>query len=156
MASVELVHPHDSTWLTPRSRSEIEISLETIPTIDTGLEFTTGCDRALQQQPVEITPDDRATGPVVRVPSRDRDIPLTGDQHAVDPEAARLDVIGEAQQLEPGQRARIDRVAAEFVARERRAIDETHARAAAREDGTGYRTGRSRANDQDIKHLVIG
>ena len=27
MASVELVQPHDSTWLMPRSRSEIEISL---------------------------------------------------------------------------------------------------------------------------------
>ena len=37
MASVELVHPHDSTWLTPWRRSEIEISLDTIPTIETGI-----------------------------------------------------------------------------------------------------------------------
>ena len=37
IASVELVQPHDSTWLTPRSRREIEISLESIPTIDTGI-----------------------------------------------------------------------------------------------------------------------
>src|SRR5213592_2537722 len=37
IASVELVQPHDNTWLTPRRRSEIEISLETIPTIEIGM-----------------------------------------------------------------------------------------------------------------------
>ena len=37
MASVELVQPHDSTWLMPRSRSEIEISLDIMPTIDIGI-----------------------------------------------------------------------------------------------------------------------
>jgi hypothetical protein len=37
MASVELVQPHDSTWLTPRRRSEIEISLDSMPTIETGI-----------------------------------------------------------------------------------------------------------------------
>ena len=36
---MELVQPHDSTWLTPRSRSEIEISLDTMPTIDTGIAY---------------------------------------------------------------------------------------------------------------------
>ena len=39
MASVELVQPHDSTWLMPCKRSEIEISLETIPTIETGIAY---------------------------------------------------------------------------------------------------------------------
>ena len=39
MASVELVQPHDSTWLMPRRRSEIEISLDTMPTIDTGMAY---------------------------------------------------------------------------------------------------------------------
>src|SRR4029077_9351146 len=37
IASVELVHPHDSTWLTPRSRKEIEISLDIMPTIEIGI-----------------------------------------------------------------------------------------------------------------------
>ena len=37
MASVELVQPVEITWLTPRSPSAIEISLDTIPTIDTGI-----------------------------------------------------------------------------------------------------------------------
>ena len=39
MASVELVQPHERTWLIPCSRSEIEISLDTIPTIDTGIAY---------------------------------------------------------------------------------------------------------------------
>ena len=39
MASVELVHPVDSTWLIPCSSSAIEISLEIIPTIDTGIAY---------------------------------------------------------------------------------------------------------------------
>src|SRR5260221_10551253 len=39
MASVELVHPVDSTWLMPCSSSAIEISLEIIPTIDTGIAY---------------------------------------------------------------------------------------------------------------------
>ena len=33
------MQPHDSTWLTPRSRSEIEISLDIMPTIDTGIAY---------------------------------------------------------------------------------------------------------------------
>jgi hypothetical protein len=36
---VELVQPHDRTWLTPCSRSEIEISLDSMPTIDTGIAY---------------------------------------------------------------------------------------------------------------------
>jgi hypothetical protein len=31
------VHPHDSTWLMPCSRSEIEISLDTMPTMEMGM-----------------------------------------------------------------------------------------------------------------------
>ena len=37
IASVELVQPVESTWLMPRSPSAIEISLETMPTIETGI-----------------------------------------------------------------------------------------------------------------------
>src|SRR5438034_365827 len=39
IASVELVQPHDSTWLTPRRRNEIEISLDIIPTIEMGIAY---------------------------------------------------------------------------------------------------------------------
>ena len=39
IASVELVQPHESTWLMPCSRSAIEISLETMPTIETGIAY---------------------------------------------------------------------------------------------------------------------
>ena len=39
IASVELVQPHESTWLTPRSRSEIETSLDIMPTIEIGIAY---------------------------------------------------------------------------------------------------------------------
>jgi hypothetical protein len=37
IASVELVQPHDNTWLRPRNPSEIEISLETMPQMPTAI-----------------------------------------------------------------------------------------------------------------------
>ena len=33
------MHPHDSTWLSPRILSEIEISLDIIPTIEIGMAY---------------------------------------------------------------------------------------------------------------------
>ena len=39
IASVELVQPVDTTWLMPCSSSAIEISLEIMPTIDTGMAY---------------------------------------------------------------------------------------------------------------------
>ena len=39
MASVELVQPVETTWLMPCSSSAIEISLEIMPTIDTGIAY---------------------------------------------------------------------------------------------------------------------
>ena len=52
--------------------------------------------------------------------------------------------------------AGIQRVAAEFVARKVRAIDQPHVRASPRQHDRGNRAGRPRTNDQDIDHLVIG
>ena len=37
MASVDDVQPVDSTWLTPRRPSEIDISLDTIPQMPTAM-----------------------------------------------------------------------------------------------------------------------
>ncbi len=39
MASVELVQPVERTWLIPRKPSAMEISLATMPTIDTGIAY---------------------------------------------------------------------------------------------------------------------
>ena len=50
MASVELVQPHDSTWLMPRSRSEIEISLDTMPTMETGIAYGVTFRAALDEE----------------------------------------------------------------------------------------------------------
>ena len=38
-ASVELVQPHDRTWLRPRSRSAMEISLETMPQMPSAMAY---------------------------------------------------------------------------------------------------------------------
>src|SRR5688572_24325096 len=43
MASVELVQPHESTWLGPRSPSEIEISLDTIPQMPIAMAYGETC-----------------------------------------------------------------------------------------------------------------
>ena len=43
MASVELVQPQDSTWLMPRSPSEIEISLETMPQMPMAMAYGVTC-----------------------------------------------------------------------------------------------------------------
>jgi hypothetical protein len=37
MASVELVQPHESTWLRPLRPSEMEISLEIMPQMPTAM-----------------------------------------------------------------------------------------------------------------------
>ena len=59
-----------------------------------------------------------------------------------------------SERLETRQRSGVDRVAAQLVARERGAIDDADARAGAREDRAGHRTGRPRADNQHIKHWV--
>ena len=40
---MELVQPHDSTWLMPRRPSEIEISLDTMPQMPTAIAYGVTC-----------------------------------------------------------------------------------------------------------------
>ena len=75
-----------------------------------------------------------------------------GEEHAVDdaalpPERREIEVPGQQR-----QRAGVQRVAAQLLAREARAIDERDARAAPREQARGQRARRSRARN----HHVIG
>ena len=55
-------------------------------------------------------------------------------------------------------RARVHRVAAQLVARERRAIEDRHANAGAREHERGDGAGRPAADDEDVSRMtgVVG
>ena len=48
------MQPHDSTWLTPRSRSEIEISLDIMPTIEIGMAYGRDLPAALDEEVVVL------------------------------------------------------------------------------------------------------
>ncbi len=117
---------------------------------DARLEFASGADRVLQQQPVEIAAHDRAAVDAGRITALDRNAALAGDHHAVHAKTARFDVAAEAETLQDSKRAWIDRVAAQLVAREGCPIDQAHAGAGAREDDAGNRPGGPCANDDDV------
>src|SRR5712691_6505328 len=123
---------------------------------DVRVELTASLHRLLQQQPVEIAPQNRAAEKTARVPAFERGAALAGDEHPVDAQSARVDRGPDAETPQPRERAGIDRVAAQFVAGKVGAIDEAHARAGARQQHRGYGAGRSRTDDQYVQHWVIG
>ena len=88
----------------------------------------------------------------IRVAAFNRDAPFAGHQHArhVEPDAFQG-----TRELKPAQEreaARVQRVAAQFVAGKGGAIDHADARARAGEHGGGDSAGRSRPHDQHIVH----
>ena len=115
------------------------------------LELTPGRDRLQQQDPIEIAPQDRAAGHALGIRPRDADAALARQQHPVHAQTAALDLAGDAERAQPGERPRVHRVAAQLVPRKRRAIHDAHARAGAREHQAGHRAGRSRADDHDVR-----
>ena len=119
------------------------------------LEFGAGPCRLLQERPVQFAPDQRPTLQAMRVGRFDNDTVRPCQDHAGDRQAACLEAIGQAEPPEQRERAGVDRVAAQFVAGKTRAIDDAHASAVPSEHGCGNGARRPRADDQDIKHLVI-
>jgi len=115
------------------------------------LESAAGADRVLQQNPVEIAPEHRAAADAVRVAALDRDAALARQHHPVDAQAARLDLVGDAERAQPRERARVHRVAAEFVARKGGAVEDADAGAGAREDEAGTCARRPPADDDDVR-----
>jgi len=76
----------------------------------------------LQKNPIEFRSDERATMQLIGIPPLDRDAAGRGDPHAVDAPAAAVDFFGHPKRTQSRQCARIERVAAQFLARERRSI----------------------------------
>jgi hypothetical protein len=91
----------------------------------------------------------------MRVPTLDGRAALTGQQHPGDVQRATLDLIRDAEPTEDRQRPGVDRVAAELVARERRAIQQEYTRARARQYNPSDRAGGARAHDHHIVHWAI-
>jgi hypothetical protein len=59
------------------------------------------------------------------------------------------------QAPEDSHDARVDGVAAQLVARERRAIEDKDANAGASKDGRRHGTSRTRARNDDVKHKLL-
>ena len=87
-------------------------------------------------------------GQAARIAAFDRDAGLAGQPHALDAQAALVDARREFQRLQARERARVDRVAAQFVARKDGAIDDAHARAGTRQKRAGDRSRRPGADNQ--------
>jgi len=119
---------------------------------DVRVELTASLHRLLQQQPVEIAPQNRAAEKTARIPALDRGAALAGDEHPVDAQSARVDRLPDAETPQARERAGIDRVAAEFVAGKVSAIDEPHARARARQHQARDGASRSCADNQHVIH----
>ena len=129
-----------------------------VRTVDDGgadseaVEYRPRCHGPFEQRRVEIAPADRDAALVARIPAFDADAVLAGDDHPVDRQPSRLD---DARQPEPPQqaeRAGVDRVAAQLVARKRGAIEQPHPHAGTRQDQSGDGARRSRADNQ---HVII-
>jgi hypothetical protein len=118
---------------------------------DAGVELTPRRDRVLQQDPIEIAPQNRAARHARGIRTLDRDAALAGQEHPVDTQPATLDLVGDAERAQTTERPGVDRVAAQLVARERRPIDDENARAGARQHQPGDRARRPRADDQDVR-----
>ena len=123
---------------------------------DGGLVLAPGGDRLPEEDPVEIAPHDGAPRLSVRVAAVDDVAALAGDPHAVDTERARVEVAVNAETPQAVEGAGIHGVAAQLVAREGRPIQKADTNARAGQDNAGNRTGRARANNDHISHVVIG
>jgi hypothetical protein len=121
---------------------------------DARLEQRARRDGFLQQRPVQITPAHRSTGQATWIAAFNGDATvarLSGDQHALDTSAETLDP-RETETAEHGERAGVERVAAQLVAGKRRAIEDAHASASTREHGARHRPSGARSDDENVIH----
>ena len=119
---------------------------------DRWLESGARRDGALQERPVDVAPNDGPPGQASRISAIDRNAVLAGETHAIDGQPALVNAGGEAEPPQQRERSRVDRIAAQLVARKCRPVDDAHAGARAREHRGGHRAGRTRADDDDIIH----
>lgn len=115
-----------------------------------GYEIGPRRDRGLDEQPIELAALEGGAVQTARVVGGDRHAAGPRHEHAghrVRPPAHRG---AHAEAIEDGERAGIDRVAAELRARKRGGVDEPHARTRAREHEGRDAARRPCADDEDV------
>ena len=117
-----------------------------------GLEPGAGCDRLLEEPGVQHAARDRQPHPSTAVAGFNRGI-RPGHAHPGERQSRIERAAGKAERGQQADGAGIQRVAAQFVARERLPIDEQHARAGARELPRGDGARRSGSRNQHVEHV---
>ena len=110
----------------------------------------TGSDRLLDERPVERASRNRAALELPGVPALDGHPCPVGNEYAVEGQTLCL---GERVELEPpehGQRARIQCIAAQFVARKGGPVNQPHAHAGPRQYRRRDRACRPRPDNDDV------
>lgn len=120
------------------------------------LDVDAGGDSLLRKRPVQVAANERSPRQTAGIAAFHGDPAFARDEHPFDWKPAGVDPVGQIEATKDRERAGIDGVAAQLVARERCAVDEPHARARARQDRRGDSPRRSSAHDYNVHHRVIG
>ena len=103
--------------------------------------------RSLEEYGVQVAPRDGGTGETVRIIAGHARAEGSRDDHPSYRYRALAHTTAESEPVEDGQRARVERIAAELVARKARAIDEAHVDAGTRQNECRDAPGRPGADD---------
>ena len=104
----------------------------------------------LEEHDVQVAPRDGGAGEIVRIITGHARAEGSGDQHPFDRNRALADATADSQPIEHGERAGIERVAAELVSRKARAIDEAHIDTGPRQDERRHAAGRPRTDNKNV------
>jgi hypothetical protein len=118
------------------------------------LELRPGGDRILQEHPVEMAAQQCPARDAVPVAGLHSHSSLTCYAHAGDRQPARVDSGCHLQAPKQRQRSGIHRVAAQFVARKRAAIDDAHAHSGACQHRRRNGAGRPATHHQYVNHHI--
>ena len=106
--------------------------------------------RRLDQHSVQVASGDGSPAQPIRIVAGDGGAPGAGDHHSRDRNRPLADSVADSQSIEDGQRAGIERVATELVARKARAIDQAHPDTGTRQHEGRHAAGRPRAHHEDV------
>ena len=118
---------------------------------DTLFESRAGVHRMARQRHIQISSQYRQSARTAAVGAADAHAALAGDRHPVHRQGGRFER-GQPQPAQDREGAGIDRVAAQLVARERRAVEQQHAHTAPRQDRRRHGPGRTGAANYDVVH----
>ena len=139
---------------TPRTRVKLVMRIDERSTHENAF-FDAG-PRArglVHERRVQVAPGNRQSIHSGGVLAAHQGPPFTSEEHAVNRSRARFEARRQVEASQHGQRPGVDRVAAQLVSGKAGTIDEKHARAGTREDGRRHAASRTRAGNDDVKHV---